>query len=99
VIPFVVSAVALLLALVVVVVLVRRHVPESGLGGWLRESFGAWRSKDQIASMRSESAWLAEPSPETGDINVGDLFDMAEPGQAYHQPVDLREVVSGKRSR
>jgi len=95
----IVSAVAVLLALVLVVVLVRRHVPEAGLGSWLKESFGSWRPRQDISEIRAESARLAEPSPETGDLSVDDILTMAEPGEAYHQPVDLLEVVSGRRSR
>lgn len=95
----IVLLVAVLLALVVVVVLVRRHLPESGLGSWMRESFRSWQTRRELAAMREESARLAEPTPEDDDISVGDLLDLAEPGQAYHTPVDLREVVSGRRQR
>jgi hypothetical protein len=95
--PLIATAIALLLALVLVVVLVRRQLPESGLLPWLRESFSAARPREELAAIREASARLAEPSPETGDIRVGDILDMAEPGQAYHQPVDLREVVGGRR--
>lgn len=97
--PLIVSAVAVLLALVLVVVLVRRHIPEAGLGSWLKESFAGWRPGQQIAEIREESARLAEPEAETGDLSVDDILAMAEPGEAYHQPVDLREVVSGRRTR
>lgn len=95
----IVSAVAVLLALVLVAVLVRRHIPDAGLGRWLKESFGSWRPGRQIAEIREESARLAEPAAETGDFSVDDILGMAEPGAAYHQPVDLREVVAGRRSR
>lgn len=94
-----VTAVAVLLALVVVAVLVRRQIPASGLRGWLRESFGAWQGRGELAAMREESARLAEPTPETGDIAVDGILDLAEPGQAYHKPVDLREVVSNRSKR
>lgn len=97
--PLIVSLIAVLLALVVVVVLVRRHVPDSGLFSWLRESFAAWRPRQELAAIREESARLAEPEPETGDLRVADILDMAEEGEAYHRPVDLREVVSGRRNR
>lgn len=93
------TALAVLLALVVVVVLVRRHIPDSGLRGWLRESFGAWQGRGEIAAIREESARLAEPEPDTGDIGVDDILRMAEPGQAYHKPVDLREVVAHRSKR
>lgn len=91
--PLIVSIVAVLLALVVVAVLVRRHIPESGLGTWLRESFGSVKAREEIAAMREESARLAEPDAETGDLHVSDILDMAEPGNAYHRPVDLRDLV------
>lgn len=97
--PLIASVVAVLLALVVVVVLVRRQIPESGLGSWLRDSFGAVKARDEIAAMREESARLAEPDAETGDLRVSDILDMAEPGNAYHRPVDLREVVAGRSKR
>lgn len=89
----------MLLALVVVAVLVRRHVPDSGLGRWLRESFGAVKAREEISAMRAESARLAEPEADTGDIRVSEILDLAEPGNAYHQPVDLREVVAGRSKR
>lgn len=97
--PWIVSLVALVLALVVVLVLVRRHIPESGLASWLRESFRSWRPRKELGAIREESARLAEPEPETGDLRVADILDMAEPGAAYHRPVDLREVVTGRRDR
>ena len=97
--PLIVSIVAVLLALVVVAVLVRRHIPDSGLGKWLRDAFGAVKAREEIASMRQESARLAEPEADTGDMRVSDILDMAEPGNAYHRPVDLREVVSGRNKR
>lgn len=95
----IVAAVAVLLALVLVVALVRRHIPESGLGSWLKESFASWRPGREIADIREESARLAEPSAETGDFSVDDILAMAEPGAAYHRPVDLRQVVTSRRSR
>ncbi|GAB2993369.1 hypothetical protein GCM10027212_37210 [Actinotalea caeni] len=97
--PLIVSAVAVVIALVVVLVLVRRHLPESGLGSWLRESFRGVRPGREIAAIREESARLAEPTAETGDLRVSDILELAEPGEAYHRPVDLREVVSGRRGR
>lgn len=97
--PLIVSIVAVLLALVVVAVLVRRHIPDSGLGTWLRDSFGAVKARQEIASMREESARLAEPEADTGDMRVSDILDMAEPGDAYHRPLDLREVVAGRSKR
>lgn len=97
--PMIVSVVAVLLALVVVAVLVRRQLPESGLGTWLRESFGSVKARDEFTAMREESARLAEPDADTGDMRVSDILDLAEPGSAYHQPVDLREVVSGRNKR
>lgn len=89
----------MLLALVVVAVLVRRHIPDSGLGRWLRDSFGAVKAREEISAMREESARLAEPVADTGDFRVSDILDMAEPGEAYHRPVDLREVVGGRSKR
>ncbi len=89
----------MVLALVVVAVLVRRHIPDSGLGRWLRDSFGSVKAGEEIRSMREESARLAEPAAETGDIRVSQILDLAEPGNAYHRPVDLREVVSGRSKR
>jgi hypothetical protein len=97
--PLIVTAVAVLLALVLVVVLVRRHVPDTGLGPWLKESFGSWRPRRELAAIREESARLADPAAETGDLSVSDILAMGEPGQPYHQPVDLREVVSGRKNR
>lgn len=97
--PLIVSGIAVLLALVIVVVLVRRHVPDSGLGRWLREAFGSVKAREEIAAMREESARLAEPVADTGDFRVADILDMAEPGNAYHRPVDLREVVTSRTKR
>ncbi|MFV0251750.1 MAG: hypothetical protein ACK5H2_00235 [Beutenbergiaceae bacterium] len=89
----VVAGVAFAISLVVLVVLIVRHVPESGLWPWMRDSYGSWHSREEIAQMRSESARLADPvTAADDDFEVDDILTMAEPGQAYHRPVDLRAL-------
>lgn len=94
-----VSLVALLLALGVVVILVARHLPDAGFWAWMKESYASWDARGELADMRSESARLAEPTADTSDIYVDDILRMAEPGQAYHRPVDLRQMVGKARAR
>lgn len=94
-----VSGLALAAALVLVVVLIARHVPAGGLRAWLKESFGSWNGRRDLAEMREESVHLAETMPHDADFGVADILDMAEPGPAYHRPVDLVEVVGSRHKR
>ncbi|TDE88264.1 hypothetical protein EXU48_23540 [Occultella glacieicola] len=90
-----VVAVGVLLAVVVVVVLVRRHVPAEGMRTWLGESLRSVRERQDPAAQADllERAAAGAQRP----LSVSDILDLAEEGPAYHTPVDLREVMERAR--
>ncbi|MFV0426249.1 MAG: hypothetical protein ACK5KU_04330 [Beutenbergiaceae bacterium] len=85
----VVVVVAFVVALLMLVVLVLRHRPEAGFASWLKESFGSWNGRSELAQMRSDSARLVDPIDNANELHVDDILAMAEPGQAYHRPLDV----------
>lgn len=91
--PVVAVALSLFFALVVLVVLVRAHVPAEGIFSWTREAVSGGR-KGAAASTLAVSA-----DAEAEDLRVVDMLGLAEQGSAYHQPVDLLSVVDRVRSR
>ena len=92
--PVIAVGVAVLAALAMIVVLVRRHVPAEGLVPWIRE---AYRSVREERRNKATDDAAASSGQEAGTGHVADLLEMGESGPAYHQAVDLREFIERRR--
>ncbi|WP_154793534.1 hypothetical protein [Occultella kanbiaonis] len=91
----VVVAIGVMLAVVVVAVLVRRHVPAQGVFSWLGESLRSVRTRTDPAD---QGEYLEQTAVDAQrSLTVSDILDLAEDGPAYHTPVDLREVMDRAR--
>lgn len=87
----IVAGAAFSLALVMLVVLIVRHRPDGGFWSWMRESFGSFRRPDELADERGEYAQRVDLAADPDlDLHVDDIMAMAEPGPAYHRPIDVR---------
>ena len=85
--------VAVVAALAMIVVLVRRHIPAEGLLPWVREAYRSVRAERR----NKESSAPASSGQQAATGHVADLLEMGESGPAYHQAPDLREFVERHR--
>lgn len=76
--PVIVMALSVVCALVVIAMLLGAHRSD----GW-KHAFGryigALRDRSAFSSVRAEAAAISEPVAHTGDLRVGDLWELSEP--------------------
>lgn len=85
----IIGILALVIAVCVVVIAVRRHQRETGFETTWRDVKEAFTS-DSVLHVREETAMLSQPGALESDLRVSDLLgDFAEEGSGYVEPRDL----------